>query len=396
MFVDAGDFTGDDDEPGRRQTAALIEGMNALDYRAANLSRREFLHGFETFEKRREAARFPFVTANLVWQDSGETVADPYHVEKVAVRNGAAVSSVRIGFLGLSESDPTFMIDGPDGRRIVSSDPVAAAAKYVPALADKADIVVVLSSLELETARRVAHGVEGIDLILGGHGVRRTRSDDFPEDTLIGKTRILYIGDQGKNLGEVRLGLNDEGEVVSAQRTVVGLTREWPEDVKLASLMERTKKDINEWNRQQAAAVNPFAAAPAATSQPTYTGSERCASCHEKEFQTWRDSAHAHAFDTLVEQSQDFNPNCVRCHTIGFRRKNGFVNANATPTLKHVGCESCHGPSSRHPDEELTGYGDTNVGMCVTCHTHENSPEFDPATYVPRILHWKQERQAAR
>ena len=130
--------------------------------------------------------------------------------------------------------------------------------------------------------------------------------------------------------------------------------------------------------------------------RPVYTGSERCGPCHEEEYNAWSASRHAHAFDTLVEESQDFNPNCVRCHTVGFRRKSGFVNPNATPALKHVGCEACHGPSSRHPDEELTGYGRTTVRMCVTCHTRENSPDYDPATYVPRILHWEQDRQAAR
>lgn len=369
--------------------------MNALDYRAVNLSRREFLHGFEAFQQRRETARFPFVTANLVWQDSGETIAEPYRIEKVNLRNGSPVSSVRIGFLGLSESDPTFLCEGPGGRRIVTSDPLAAAAKHVPELLGKADIVVVLSSMQLETARRVARRVEGIDLIIGGHGANRTRSDDFPEDTLIGGTRILYIGDQGKNLGEVRLRVGAKGEVAAAQRTVVGLTREWPEDAALAALMETTRKGINEWNRQQAAAVNPFAAAPAGD-QATYTGSERCSPCHEKEYQVWSDSRHAHAFDTLVKASQDFNPECVRCHTVGFRRASGFVNSNATPTLRHVGCESCHGPSSRHPDVDLTGYGGTSVRNCVTCHTRENSPDYDAATYVPRIQHWEQDRQATR
>ena len=369
--------------------------MNALDYRVANLSRRELLHGFEVFEQRREMARFPFVTANVVWQDSGKTVANPYHIEKVSLRNGASLSAVRIGFLGLSESDPTFLCEGPEGRRIVTSDPLAAAAEHVAALRGKADIVVVLSSMGLETARRVARRVEGIDLILGGYGVHRTRSDDFPEDSLIGRTRILYIGDQGKNLGEVRLKLDAKGAVVAAQRTVVGLTREWPEDARLAALMDTTKRSINDWNRQQAAAVNPFAAVPAG-GQPTYTGSERCSPCHEKEFQVWSDSRHAHAFDTLVEANQDFNPDCVGCHTVGFRRDNGFVNSNATPTLRHVGCEACHGPSSRHPDVELTGYGSTSVRTCVACHTRENSPDYDPATYVPRILHWEQDRQAAR
>jgi hypothetical protein len=394
MFVDAGDFTGGDDPPGRRQTAALIEGMNALDYRVANLSRREFTHGYDAFIERQAKAQFPLITANLVWQDSGEPIAEPYHIETVKLRRGAAAASLRIGFLGLSESDPTFQQDGPDGRRIVTADPLAAAANHIPKLAAKTDIIVVLSSLDLDTARRLSAAQKEVDLILGGSGPRRTRSDDFPQDTLFGRTRLMYIGDQGKNIGEVRLTVDDRKAIVSAQRTAVGLTRDWPDDPALASLMLETKKEVNAWNREQAAAANPFSAVPTGN-EHAYTGSERCAPCHEKEFASWSTSGHAHAFETLVRESQDFNPNCVRCHTIGFRRKNGFVNAKSTPSLMNVGCESCHGPSSRHPDDELEAYGRTSIRMCVTCHTRENSPDFDPAIYVPRIRHWE-DRKASR
>jgi len=55
-----------------------------------------------------------------------------------------------------------------------------------------------------------------------------------------------------------------------------------------------------------------------------------------------------------------------------------------------VGCEACHGPSSRHPESVQAGFGKTSVSGCVTCHTRENSPDYVPATYIPKVIHWKE------
>ena len=39
---------------------------------------------------------------------------------------------------------------------------------------------------------------------------------------------------------------------------------------------------------------------------------------------------------------------CVVCHTVGFGSRTGYEDEVKTPFLKHVGCESCHGPGSGH------------------------------------------------
>jgi hypothetical protein len=102
----------------------------------------------------------------------------------------------------------------------------------------------------------------------------------------------------------------------------------------------------------------------------------------------WAKSAHAHAFNILESVHQDFNPQCVGCHSIGYGRPRGFLNAKATPDLKHVGCESCHGPSSFHPNPVGKGYGPTTTSACTDCHTHENSPDYNPSIYIPQVKHW--------
>ena len=406
VYVDAGDFTGDAGIPGQKQTDALIEAMRTLGYLVTNVSQREFLHGYDALMARRTRGDpMAFISANIVWQDSGIPVLDPTVVRKVTLRDDAKAREVRIGFIGLSKQNPAFLKEGPGGRRIVTADPLAAAEKYVPELKRKSDVVVALVSLDLDQARALPRKVKDVDLILGGIGAVQTRSDDFPEDTQFGKSHVFYIGDQGKNLGDVRLFFDEKKAITSAPRNLIGLTREWPDDAALAKLMQTTKEAVNVFNQEQATA-GPFAGAPqaaggaavpgGAVAPETYTGSDRCAPCHENEFAIWARSKHARAFTTLVQAKQDYNPECVRCHSIGFGKERGFVNAAATPNLMNVGCESCHGPSSRHPEPTAKGFGRIDTTFCRTCHTSENSPDFDPATYIPKIQHWNEAKQAAR
>src|SRR5207247_1599967 len=160
-------FHGRSHRTGTMQTDTLIEGMNALGYKVANLSQRELSHGYDFFLERRKKARFEFISANVVWQDTGEPVASPTTVVRVTLRDGAKAKEVRIGFIGLTRNDPAFQKEGPAGRRIVTVDAFAAAEKRVPALRQKADIVVALVALGLEEARQLPKRVKDIDLVVG-------------------------------------------------------------------------------------------------------------------------------------------------------------------------------------------------------------------------------------
>jgi len=421
LFVDAGDFTGDPTPQGRMQTDALIDGMNAMAYKVSNLSLRDLADGYETFLERQKRARFEFVSANIVWQSTGEPIAPPTTVVKAALRDGARTKEVRIGFIGLTRHDPAFHKEAPGGRSIVTIDPLVAVEKRVPALKQKADLIVALVAMDLDQARLLPKKARDIDLVLGGDSTPgktavQTRTDDFPEDTQFGRTRLFYAGDQGKILGEVRLFFDNKKTITSTQRSLIGLTREWPDDPALARIQETVKVAINEYNKTQTQGESPFApAAPAATpttgapapmspaprtsagpisvaaalAQPlTYTGSDRCAPCHEQAFAIWAKSGHAHAFQTLIDNKQEYNPKCLGCHTIGYNMTHGYISPIATPLLVNVGCESCHGPSSRHPDQFLQGFGRTNTEFCVSCHSSENSPDFKPAEYIPKVRHW--------
>jgi hypothetical protein len=150
-------------------------------------------------------------------------------------------------------------------------------------------------------------------------------------------------------------------------------------------------------------AAHPAQAAAGEGKMPKFVGSERCADCHAYATEVWKksdeeDRSHSHAYKTLVDAKRPTNrqhdPECIVCHTVGFSYKTGFQNADKTPKLKDVGCESCHGPASLHvnspndealaaalnpwkaPEKETEVEKKRRIGridaMCQRCHDSEN------------------------
>jgi hypothetical protein len=364
--------------------------MARLRYVAANVGEREVLTGIERFQVAREKTSFPFISANLVYQDTAQPITEPFilHTAEVGAAGGKK-RKVRVGIFGLVRMNTGLAVTTPDGRRIVTGDPIAAARKIVPGILKKADLVVALVTLEPDQARALARELPGIHLILGGFGAMLTPTQDVAGDTKVGESRILYAGNQGKKIGEVRIFLAEKNRPEKLERDLVGLGRRIPDDPDLMDLVDRNRIAINEIHKAAAPLVD------AARIREMYEGksyvqAESCKDCHEEEYRLWKQSRHAHAFQTLVDRHQDYNPECVGCHVTGFRRPTGFLNAKSTPEMMDVQCEACHGPGKGHPDSVGKGYGRVGRAFCVSCHTTDNSPDFDPIAYMVKIRHWKE------
>lgn len=139
-----------------------------------------------------------------------------------------------------------------------------------------------------------------------------------------------------------------------------------------------------------------------------YVGHESCAMCHKAQYQDWRRSSHARAFELLkpgqrrapkkkadLDPSRDYTSDqeCLRCHTTGYRMPGGFTSARETPDRAGIGCESCHGPGEKYREihksrrgsldrAELIGagqrYASEDPSVCGACHGDEDAP-FKPA-----------------
>jgi len=91
------------------------------------------------------------------------------------------------------------------------------------------------------------------------------------------------------------------------------------------------------------------AAEPAPPAGQTYTGVKRCASCHFKQFMSWKKSKHFtdHSFKALPEKHQA-DKECLPCHTTGYGQPTGFKDIESSANLAGTTCEACHGPGSEH------------------------------------------------
>jgi len=131
-----------------------------------------------------------------------------------------------------------------------------------------------------------------------------------------------------------------------------------------------------------------------------YVGSDKCMDCHEYAYEKWAKMPHAHAYQTLVDSGDAYDPECIKCHVVGLEYASGFENKNSPKGLRNVGCEVCHGPRSKHIKEQLDDTENVDKSKpfaaltCISCHSSEHSPGFqaDEAGYRKKNAHWKEQK----
>ena len=376
--MDTGNFAALESQAARVRNDGMIEAFNRLGYAAVMLGERELADGYEAFTALAKKAKFPFVSANIVFEDTKKCLVQPW-VTRVEKHGGV---SLRVGIIGLNRYNTAFIKGTADGRNIIVSSPSEAAKRLVPELRAKVDVLVVLTSMTISQARQLARDVPGLDLVIGANGAVLSLDSDVSNGV-----PIVYTGNQGKYLSEVRVHWDAAaGKVQEVRRRHHYLNRDYPNDPPMHELVLATLRKENDANRA-AAGMTAAPESIVVEGEAAYAGTPACMTCHEAAGTVWKASAHSHAFKTLVDQNQDFNPECVGCHVVGLGRRGGFINAKATPNLVDVQCEACHGPGRAHADAPAPGYGAAGARSCLGCHTEENSPEFDFFTYWPRIKH---------
>ncbi|MGA2255459.1 MAG: multiheme c-type cytochrome [Thermoguttaceae bacterium] len=140
---------------------------------------------------------------------------------------------------------------------------------------------------------------------------------------------------------------------------------------------------------------------PAPPPGQTYVGTNRCASCHFKQYMVWKKTKHPAAFTDMPAKYQS-DAKCLACHVTGYGAKGGYVAGTSPEVLKEllgVTCEACHGPGSEHEkiakqfvdvkklstEQEKAARGSIYKiqpnNVCVRCHVtpqgHQEHPKYD-------------------
>lgn len=127
-----------------------------------------------------------------------------------------------------------------------------------------------------------------------------------------------------------------------------------------------------------AAVAAEAAAAARATALAAYAGIAACRPCHETQYQFWRSTKHAHAWDALRAKEQYKDPACVTCHVTG-----------QSLTLPDVQCEACHGPGAAHvADKDRKGLilRSPSESMCTVCHRAPQAKEWEFTTFRAAVI----------
>lgn len=288
---------------------------------------------------------------------------DMVYATKVVV----ATADFKIGVVGAV---------GPSIVQNVKDPSVAfeAVAKILPAALKEIDkekpaLRVLLYNGSPEEAKNCARVFNQFDIILALSPEEEAR--EIPEK--VGATWIVTVGHKGRSLGLMGLYRTNNRErplEMHYQLVPIGPEYETPEgkdkDNPILGLLEDYAREVHKRNYL---ALYPQIRHPIQSNDKykdsVYVGSEKCQKCHEEAYKIWKATPHSHAYQTLVTAKRpslrQYDGECIKCHVTGFGYISGFQNEKATPLLKNVGCENCHGPGSMHvrnhqsnkPDKEL-------------------------------------------
>jgi hypothetical protein len=376
LLLSAGDYYGDKGIIDMYRGRYLSRVMRDMNYAAVALGEMELSYGLRPIQEDAEGG-LPVICANL-YRDN-ERVFPPSTIKEV--------HGWKVGIFALLGEDPREPGD------LELRDPVVEGAEVVAELErEGCDLVILLAHASREKLIDIMPGLEGVDVVIRGHALREDEAAEGCADTVGGafenlRMPVFFAGDRGRIIGKLAFSPSDggghatEGELIYLDKSVA-------ED---EAVIEDLKIFFGEeTRRRREIKMNEFLSRDEATGKvrEKYLGQEACLRCHgglEARFAT---SRHFRAFETLRNQGDGANEQCLSCHTTGFGMHGGYDPDTEEKTgrdLRGVQCEACHGPGTRHSRDGA--YIEAARNSCRRCHTSRWNPDFDYEAFWERLPH---------
>ena len=368
-MVDAGDMFGRRNKNDRFQTKFLCEICGSFGMDAIGLGEMDLNYGLGFLMEMMEKHNLPFTNANVRNPATGELILPEYLiVEKNGIKFGIiSVLDPIYKIMTMSNKDPEFEIQ----------DPIAVLRELVPRVRLEADTILLLGHMGDKNQEMAVKEVKGINMCVIGHSHRSLNTERIVDDTA-----MLSATKEGQFIGRADLFVDDkDGQLMAFDIEITSLDQGKPDSEEVLQLVKDYKKSFEEFQQVKRA------------DYPRNMGSDKeeflvdrsCMGCHEDAWQVYAKSGHKRAFSTLRNKGQNFEPECLSCHTTGYMHKKGYSDKRPFNQLVNVQCEACHGYGTEHArDGKWVAQAKDS---CVICHDKENSPDFDYATYWEKIKH---------
>ena len=170
----------------------IINSFNLMGYDAIGIGDDDLSLGKEPLLEISKKANFPFLSSNVLDEESEKLLFSPYILKKI---NG-----LRIGIFSLLSPESFLGQGDPRRKGLIFRSPVETAQHMVKELQPKTDLVILLSHLGYPKDVELAQTVSGIHLIMGSH-----TGNNIPYPTITNNTIILQTSPKGMYAGRINL-----------------------------------------------------------------------------------------------------------------------------------------------------------------------------------------------
>lgn len=361
LLISSGGLVGHESSQDRLKGEYIFKGLATMAYDAIGIQWQDLAFGDPLLT----TAALPWVASN--WR------SDNFAREKPLVRG-----NTRLQFFAWlpPQADPAGKMAGT--TRQVDDDPAVLAASLAAAR-DRGDITLVSVPLPLSQIRQLLP-LTNIDVLL-----IESQHEVYGEPQMIDGTLVLQPGSRGMRLGRVDLQIRDH-RITQFQHQVIPLPKAVADAPELAGWYEEFNAKVKENYLRRSAQRKALSAGTS-----PFVGVDVCAGCHAGAHKVWTGSEHAKAFADLEAVGKSFDPDCLKCHTVGFEQEGGFIDLAMSDTLTNVQCENCHGAGRDHVEAKgakpLGNHDWKPSQMCGQCHVGSHSPDFKFEVYWPKIVH---------
>jgi len=385
MIISGGDIFPPGGAEEMRRGQFMMRALRQMPLDAVTVADYDFTFGLKTLTD--ELKDLPLVTTNMTWADNGKRLGVPMMVKTYTgiPSLGEPGAKFKVAVLALMDDRLQSSIDfylEKDKRKIAVQPAKEAAAEWVKKAHEQADIVVAMVHMNTTDAMQFAKDVPGIDVLVAGHSGEQIV--DPPKKS--GNTWIVCNGDRGRFIGEVRLTLDKDHHIADTSTREFALDTDVGEDSTMTDLVDQYKHQLAVDRGETSLRGGKYDIAP------SYATFQVCGSCHKEIMQSWQQTAHSHAYTTLVKNGDEQKEECVKCHVLGMGSAGGFDPKSPQPILMDVQCESCHGSGVKHSmaskaDKKGSILAKPGPEICLNCHTAKWDPNFNYAEKWAKIKH---------
>lgn len=201
---------------------STIDIYNQVGYDGATFGNHEFDWGQTVLISRTNEAEFPFLSANIVVDDTGDCATagwtSPEFAEPYMVKTFGVTETVTVGVIAVTSTETPYITVDWATEGLCFKDPTESILHYYDELDAQADALVVLSHLgfndggygygftvygDKTLAQNLIDEGKPVDLIIGGHS-----HTDLAAPTVIGDTTVVQAHYAGRKIGNATLNID--------------------------------------------------------------------------------------------------------------------------------------------------------------------------------------------